>query len=149
MEGFFKEGKLNGKWIKWFEDGKKWEEGYYLNGNEVGQMMKVVGEEGTSIEDFIIYLKSEYIDNTYLQQNAFDDIDSNNSISRQRFVFSMLLELMRSKLSFKEKTEARTFFQRISQQSRDMNACVYETEEFNKCVEQWKTLLAEGINNAK
>jgi V/A-type H+-transporting ATPase subunit A len=119
------------------------------NGNEVGQMMKVVGEEGTSIEDFIIYLKSEYIDNTYLQQNAFDDIDSNNSISRQRFVFSMLLELMRSKLSFKEKTEARTFFQRISQQSRDMNACVYETEEFNKCVEQWKTLLAEGINNAK
>ena len=119
------------------------------NGNEVGQMMKVVGEEGTSIEDFIIYLKSEYIDNTYLQQNAFDDIDSNNSISRQRFVFSMLLELMRAKLSFKEKTEARTFFQRISQQSRDMNACVYETEEFNKCVEQWKTLLAEGINNAK
>jgi len=27
------------------------------NGNEVHQMMKVVGEEGTSIEDFIVYLK--------------------------------------------------------------------------------------------
>ena len=70
-------------------------------------------------------------------------------LAGKRFVFSMLLELMRAKLSFKEKTEARTFFQRISQQSRDMNACVYETEEFNNCVEQWKTLLAEGINNAK
>jgi hypothetical protein len=29
-------------------------------GNEIGQMMKVVGEEGTSIEDFIVYLKAEY-----------------------------------------------------------------------------------------
>ena len=46
------------------------------NGNEVGQMMKVVGEEGTSIDDFIVYLKSEYMDATYLQQNAFDEIDS-------------------------------------------------------------------------
>ena len=34
---FSRKSKLNGKWIKWFEDGKKWEEGYYLNGNEVGQ----------------------------------------------------------------------------------------------------------------
>jgi V/A-type H+-transporting ATPase subunit A len=27
-------------------------------GNEVNQMMKVVGEEGTSIDDFVVYLKS-------------------------------------------------------------------------------------------
>ena len=119
------------------------------NGNEVGQMMKVVGEEGTSLDDFILYLKSEYIDNTYLQQNAFDDIDSNNSIDRQRFVFSLLLELMDSTLHFNDKAEARTFFQRISQQCRDMNGCVYETEEFNQCVEQWKALLAEGTEDAK
>ena len=55
------------------------------NGNEVGQMMKVVGEEGTSIDDFVIYLKSEYIDATYLQQNAFDEVDSSNSVERQRY----------------------------------------------------------------
>ena len=119
------------------------------NGNEVGQMMKVVGEEGTSLDDFIVYLKSEYIDNTYLQQNAFDDIDSNNSIDRQRFVFSLLLELMGANLHFSDKAEARTFFQRISQQCRDMNGCIYETEEFNQCVEQWKALLAEGTEDAK
>ena len=119
------------------------------NGNEVGQMMKVVGEEGTSLDDFIVYLKGEYIDNTYLQQNAFDDIDSNNSVERQRFVFSMLLELLRADLHFADKTEARTFFQRISQICRDMNACVFQTEEFNQCVEQWKALLAEGSQDAE
>ena len=94
-------------------------------------------------------MKGEYIDNTYVQQNAFDDIDSNNSVERQRFVFSMLLELLRADLHFADKTEARTFFQRISQICRDMNACVFQTEEFNQCVEQWKALLAEGSQDAE
>jgi vacuolar-type H+-ATPase catalytic subunit A/Vma1 len=39
-------------------------------GNEVNQMMKVVGEEGTSIDDFVVYLKAEYLDAVYLQQDA-------------------------------------------------------------------------------
>ncbi|MCL1813976.1 MAG: V-type ATP synthase subunit A, partial [Treponema sp.] len=33
-----------------------------IRGTEVEQMMKVVGEEGTSVEDFIIYLKGEFLD---------------------------------------------------------------------------------------
>ncbi|MGN0715184.1 MAG: V-type ATP synthase subunit A, partial [Anaerovoracaceae bacterium] len=39
---------------------------------EVNQMMKVVGEEGTSIEDYITYQKGELLDAVYLQQNSFD-----------------------------------------------------------------------------
>ena len=37
-------------------------------GNEINQMMKVVGEEGTSAEDYIIYQKGELLDAVYLQQ---------------------------------------------------------------------------------
>ncbi len=33
-----------------------------FRGNEVNQMMKVVGEEGTSQEDYVIYLKAEFFD---------------------------------------------------------------------------------------
>ena len=43
---------------------------------EVNQMMKVLGEEGTSSEDFIIYQKGELLDSVYLQQNSFDPIDA-------------------------------------------------------------------------
>ena len=49
--------------------------GHPAQGNEVRQMMKVVGEEGTSMEDFIVYLKAEYLDAVYLQQDAFDPVD--------------------------------------------------------------------------
>ncbi|HPW47648.1 MAG TPA: V-type ATP synthase subunit A, partial [Rectinema sp.] len=41
-------------------------------GAEISAMMKVVGEEGTSLEDYVIYLKSEFLDAVYLQQNSFD-----------------------------------------------------------------------------
>ncbi|OGV32057.1 MAG: V-type ATP synthase subunit A, partial [Lentisphaerae bacterium GWF2_45_14] len=40
--------------------------GILRRGNEVNQMMKVVGEEGTHINDFIIYLKGEFLDYVYL-----------------------------------------------------------------------------------
>ncbi len=45
-------------------------------GNEIGKRMEVVGEEGTALEDMIIYLKAELYDFSYLQQNAFDKEDA-------------------------------------------------------------------------
>ena len=58
-----------------------------VEGNEVHQMMTVVGEEGTSIEDFTLATKAEFFDNSYLQQNAFDEVDGATSAERQQFVF--------------------------------------------------------------
>ena len=34
--------------------------GILRQGSEVNQMMKVIGEEGTSLDDFVVYLKSEF-----------------------------------------------------------------------------------------
>ena len=39
-------------------------------------MMKVVGEEGTSLDDYVLYLKGEFLDSVYLQQNSFDPVDA-------------------------------------------------------------------------
>ena len=32
------------------------------NGNEIGKRMEVVGEEGTAIDDMVVYLKAELYD---------------------------------------------------------------------------------------
>lgn len=45
-------------------------------GNEVFQMMSVLGEEGITIKDYLDYLRSELIDAVYLQQNSFDETDA-------------------------------------------------------------------------
>jgi antitoxin component YwqK of YwqJK toxin-antitoxin module len=37
MEGTFKDGKRDGKWISWYENGKVWSEGFYVRGKSDGK----------------------------------------------------------------------------------------------------------------
>ncbi|MBP5638934.1 MAG: V-type ATP synthase subunit A [Victivallales bacterium] len=99
-------------------------------GNEVNQMMKVVGEEGTPVTDFITYLKSEFIDSVYLQQNTFDKIDSACSADRQQYVFDKLLSIIRHEFNFSDKDQARTFFQNLRQLFIDWNYLPWQSDDF-------------------
>jgi V/A-type H+-transporting ATPase subunit A len=119
------------------------------NGSEVGQMMKVVGEEGTSIDDFVLYLKSEYIDATYLQQNAFSETDSANSVDRQEYVFDKLLKIMDTKMKFADKNVARSFFQQLTQTCRDWNNSEFQSDEFKQIEERMTKALAEVSDYAE
>ncbi len=120
-----------------------------LAGSEVGQMMKVVGEEGTSIDDFVTYLKSEYVDSTYLQQNAFDETDSSCSIERQEYVFGKLLKLLNTKMKFDSQDDARSFFQKLAQACKDWNVMAYKSDEFKQIEEQMTQMLTEVSDYAE
>lgn len=117
-------------------------------GTEVGQMMKVVGEEGTSIDDFIVYLKSEYLDSVYLQQNAFNEVDAATPVERQRHVFGYITHFMKTKLSFENKEAARAFFQTLNQATRDWNQLAFDSQEFKKQQEQLDQMIAEVTDYA-
>jgi len=121
---------------------------FLREGNEVSQMMKVVGEEGTSIDDFIVFLKSEYIDSVYLQQNAFNEVDAATPIDRQRYVFGAIAKILNTKLKFDSKEAARSFFQKLTQATRDWNQIGFETDEFKKQEEQLNAMLAEVTDYA-
>jgi V/A-type H+-transporting ATPase subunit A len=99
-------------------------------GNEVGQMMKVVGEEGTSQEDFVTYLKAEFIDAVYLQQNAFSDSDATTPVERQRIMFSVMEKALVAAFAFADKVEARHFFMDLRQSFIDWNDKPFNSDEF-------------------
>jgi len=111
-------------------------------GDEVGQMMKVVGEEGTSLEDYVLYLKSEFVDFVYLQQNAFDPVDAATSAERQRYVFDRLLTTLIGSYELKDKAEARTYFYQLRQTFLDLNGTEQESEEFAEIERKMDELLA-------
>ncbi|MFW5735393.1 MAG: V-type ATP synthase subunit A, partial [Oceanidesulfovibrio sp.] len=92
-----------------------------VKGREVAQMMKVLGEEGTPIEDFIVYLKSEFLDAAYLQQDAFNAVDGATDEERQRRMFALMAWLLEQDYHFEAKDSARRFFQRLTQMYRDWN----------------------------
>ncbi len=106
--------------------------GILFRGNEVGQMMKVVGEEGTSIEDYVIYLKSDFLDYVYLQQNSFDPVDAAVSVERQNYIFDILLSILAGKFELESKGEARQYFNGLRQKFLDYNGTEWQCEEFKK-----------------
>ena len=90
-------------------------------GNEVGQMMKVVGEEGTSLDDFTQYLKAEFLDAVYLQQNAFSEVDASTPAERQKEMFDVVEKALLADYTFTEKDESRRFFLSLQQAFIDWN----------------------------
>ena len=99
-------------------------------GNEVGQMMKVVGEEGTSLSDFATYLKAEFLDAVYLQQNAFSDNDATTPVARQKTMFDVLEKALLADYSFTEKGDLRKFFMDLQQTFIDWNDKAVDSAEF-------------------
>jgi V/A-type H+/Na+-transporting ATPase subunit A len=114
-----------------------------MKGNEVNQMMKVVGEEGTSLEDFVDYLKAEYTDSAYLQQDAYHPVDAATTAERQRFVFGKIVNILRAHLNFNDKEDARRFFQKLTQQTKDWNRIDMSDEEFKKIEASIDSMLSE------
>nr|WP_267510688.1 V-type ATP synthase subunit A [Borreliella garinii] len=118
---------------------------FLVKGNEINQMMKVVGEEGISSEDFLIYLKSELLDSCYLQQNSFDSVDAAVSSERQNYMFDIVYNILKTNFEFSDKLQARDFMNELRQNLLDMNLSSFKDYKFNK-LEQ---ALSELVNLKK
>ncbi len=115
-----------------------------FKGDQVSQMMKVVGEEGTSVEDFEVYLKAEFLDVVYMQQNGFDPVDSATSTQRQEYVFTFLVKtILEREFLIKDKQEARQFFYGLRQAFIDWNYALWDTKPFKQQQEKIESLLKE------
>ena len=101
-------------------------------GDEIGSMMKVVGEDGTSLDDYLIYLKGEMLDSVYLQQNSFDLVDANCGIDRQRYVIDKLIYVLGSNYDVVDKDDARSLLNRMRQKFINWNYTEFQSEAFKK-----------------
>jgi V/A-type H+-transporting ATPase subunit A len=115
-------------------------------GTEVELMMKVVGEEGTSQDDFITYLKAEFLDAVYFQQNSFDEVDQAVSPERQRYVFAIMLRILGSDFDFKSKDEARSWFNTLRQKFIDHNYSVWQSTEFVEIEKVTLSMIEDKCN---
>jgi len=116
-------------------------------GDEIRQMMMVVGEEGTPIEDFTVMLKAEFFDAAYLQQNAFDAVDAATSVDRQRFVFDKILEILEADFTFKDKNEARHALKKISSMFINWNYAPWDQSVMPEPEEKDKSESQEKDNS--
>ncbi len=114
------------------------------HGDEIGSMMKVIGEDGTTLSDYIIYLKSEMLDAVYLQQNSFDLVEANCGTMRQRYVTDKLIYILGSDYDLDSKDDARGFFNHMRQIFIDWNYTEFESDAFKKAESEIDALYNEG-----
>ncbi len=91
------------------------------NGDRISQMIQVTGEEGVSMEDFIVFQKALFLDMVYLQQDAFDSVDSTTPLDRQKSSFDLVFDLLHRELTFADKKSARDFYTQLTGLYKNLN----------------------------
>lgn len=115
---------------------------FLKRGKTVNEMMQVVGEEGTSIEDFVVYLKSEFLDSVYLQQNSFDEVDAACPVERQQYLFNLVTEVLKHDFAFESKADARDTFFTLTDHFRNWNYTPWGSEKLAELESAIKSTLA-------
>jgi len=103
-----------------------------VHSGEIESMMKVVGEEGTSLQDYIVFQKGEFLDAVYFQQNSFDPVDAAVAPDRQIWVFGLIIEILASKLDLEDKGNVRRWFYQLRQKFLDYNGAEWNSNEFRR-----------------
>jgi len=125
--------ELNSRLPKWAEKVDR-SASIFQKGDEIGKRMEVVGEEGVSMEDMILYLKSELYEFCYLQQNAFDKEDTYCPLDRQIELFALIQKIFDSKFQFDAHDEAREFFLNLQNELKNINYLPFQTEKYKKAM---------------
>lgn len=110
-------------------------------GDEIGKRMEVVGEEGISLEDVIIFLKSELYEASYLQQNAFDKEDAYCPLERQISLVKIIKKVFFTDFTFESHDEARSYFLQLQSLLKNMNLMPFESENYFQTVNKILSLI--------
>ena len=99
-------------------------------GKEANDQINILGEDGVTDEYHERFWKSELIDFVILQQDAFDDIDANCPIERQKMMYEMVLDVCRKSFGFADFEECSQFFKGLINLFRQMNYSEWKSEKF-------------------
>jgi V/A-type H+/Na+-transporting ATPase subunit A len=103
-----------------------------FEGDEIGKRMEVVGEEGTALNDMVVYLKAELYDFSYLQQNAFDKEDAYCPLKRQIQLFQLINRIFDTPFIFHTHDQARQFFLTLQNNIKNMNFMPFQSGQYQK-----------------
>ncbi len=127
---------------EWIGDVKAMHE-LLVRGDTIYQMMQVTGEEGITMEDYVVWQKATLLDMVFLQQDAFDEVDASMSLERQQKSFQLLKGLIEAEYRFTDKDAARDFFTRITGVYKNLNYSPEESPEHDRYWQEIEKLAAE------
>ena len=129
--------------------GKNWVNTVYegktivQRGKEANDQINILGDDGVPVAYHERFWKSELIDFVILQQDAFDDIDANCPIERQKMMYEMVLDVCRKEFDFSDFEACSRFFKGLINLFRQMNYSEWQSEKFF----DYKRQIEQAVNN--
>lgn len=114
-----------------------------IKGREAYDQINILGDDAVPLEYHVEYWRSEIIDFIILQQDAFDKIDQNCPIERQKYMLNLVLDVCSFEFEFERFEEATTFFKKTINILKQMNYSEFETDHFTRYREQLNAHLSE------
>jgi V/A-type H+-transporting ATPase subunit A len=102
----------------------------FEKGDEIYRMMQVTGEEGVSLDDYVLYQKALLVDMVYLQQDAFDEVDVSTPLERQKLSFELVRRFTDRSYRFDDKKQARGYFTRVTNAFKNLNYSETDSDAF-------------------
>lgn len=109
-------------------------------GDEIQRMEQVAGEEGISSDDYLASEAAKFVDMVFLQQDAFDAVDSSVSLERQKQTFNQVYAIATSRYEFASKEDIRTFFVKMTGLFKNLNYAAPGTPDFQRLSDEIKAL---------
>lgn len=113
-------------------------------GKEVQEQINILGDDGVPVEYHVTFWKSEVIDFVILQQDAFDKIDANCSLERQKDMLDIIMDICNKEFKFNDFIEVMDYFKKVINICKQMNYSVYQSADFEKYKKELTDFIAEN-----
>ena len=131
----------------WVEDVKAAHE-LLRRGDDIYQMMQVTGEEGTTLDDFLAWQKSVFLDMVFLQQDAYDAVDSSMPLERQKRSFELVKEIIEADYAIDDRDAVQDFFTRLISLYKNLNYSPDDSAEHARYLKEIRDLVDSKIRLA-
>ncbi len=113
-------------WVKNVMEGKT----LVQRGKEAAEQINILGDDGVPVEYHERFWKSELLDFVILQQDAFDAIDANCPIERQKYMFDLVMDVCRKDYDFADFEECSAYFKALINLFKQLNYTEWQSAEF-------------------
>ena len=129
--------RIEKDWVDLVYEGKT----VVQRGKEANDQINILGDDGVPVEYHARFWKSELIDFVILQQDAFDAIDANCPMERQKMMYEMVIGICRRDFGFADFEECSQFFKGLINLFRQMNYSEWGSEKFEDYKRQIEAYL--------
>lgn len=133
------DNRIEEDWVKKVYKGKT----IIQRGKEAYEQINILGDDGVPVDYHECFWKGELIDFVILQQDAFDSIDANCPIDRQKYMYNMILDICDKDFEFVDFTECTSFFKSLINTFKQMNYSQWQSEKMFNYKEEIDNLVTK------